>query len=152
MSPASSSGVSTMPSAFWKRVPAAGMRPVESVVLPVGLASRSSTSTSAPPSFAARAAVRPHAPAPMTSTGTEYSNAFCGRKHRHVSLAVDADCRCSDQQADLLLHDQLPRLVQVGGKIRSLGPPAPLALARVPVAEHHHDLVEIADFGAKYRP
>jgi len=39
-------------------------------VEPEGLASRSSTSTSAPASFAASAAVRPQAPAPMTTTGT----------------------------------------------------------------------------------
>ena len=70
MSAAKISGVSSMPSRACSRVPAAGIMPVESEVLPVGFSSRSSTSTSAPPSRAASAAARPQAPAPMTTTGT----------------------------------------------------------------------------------
>ena len=71
MSAVSSAGLSSIPLSRWKRVPAAGMKPEESAVEPRGTRSRSSISTSAPASRAASEAVRPHAPAPITSTGTQ---------------------------------------------------------------------------------
>ena len=61
------SGESSTPAARWKRVAAAGMNPDESAVEPEGEASLSSTSTRA--FFAASAATKPHAPAPITTTG-----------------------------------------------------------------------------------
>ena len=59
---------SSSPAARCSLVPAAGICPLDSEVLPEGFASRSRITTSAPPSFAASAAMVPHAPAPMTST------------------------------------------------------------------------------------
>ncbi len=70
---------SEMPSARWKRVPAAGMRPAESAVEPRGTGSRSTTTTSAPASLAASAAHRPAAPAPtMTTLARSSRNARTG--------------------------------------------------------------------------
>ena len=74
ISAANSSGVSSTPTDFWSFVPAAGICPPDSDVLPAGGSSRSITSTPAPRSFAASAAQQPHAPAPITATGTETSN------------------------------------------------------------------------------
>ena len=59
---------SSSPAARCSLVPAAGICPLESEVLPEGLASRSRITTSAPCSFAASAAIVPQAPAPMTRT------------------------------------------------------------------------------------
>jgi hypothetical protein len=56
------------PAACCSLVPAAGIWPLDSDVLPEGLASRSTMNTSAPFSFAASAAIVPQAPAPMTRT------------------------------------------------------------------------------------
>ena len=59
-----------MPFSRCQRESAAGMNPEESEVDPLGLASRSRINTSAPCSEAARAAVKPQAPAPTISNGT----------------------------------------------------------------------------------
>src|SRR5690606_23443430 len=69
-------GVSSTPRAFCRLVPAAGIMPEDIAVDPLGDGSRSSTSTSAPASCAAKAATRPQAPPPITSTGTERGNSM----------------------------------------------------------------------------
>src|SRR6185503_18289271 len=75
MSLARISGVSSSsPASRCSLVPAAGIWPPESEVLPVGLGSRSRISTSAPCSFAASAAIVPQAPAPTIKTCVRVEN------------------------------------------------------------------------------
>src|SRR6185312_5451508 len=68
MSFSNSAGESLTPRARWYRVPAAGIKPEDNAVEPRGTLSRSNTTTSAPASCAASAAIKPHAPAPITAT------------------------------------------------------------------------------------
>jgi hypothetical protein len=70
MSAAKISALSSMPRSRCKRVPAAGINPVDMAVVPSVDASRSSTSTSAPACWADNAAVSPQPPPPTTSTAT----------------------------------------------------------------------------------
>ena len=65
---------SIRPAARCSLVPAAGICPLDSEVLPEGLASRSRITASAPFSFAASAAMVPQAPAPITSTSVCVGN------------------------------------------------------------------------------
>src|SRR5450759_1965218 len=74
MSAANGCGLSAMPLARWKRVPAAGMSPADSAVDPAGTASRSISTASTPASLAASAAHSPAAPAPTISSGVSPVN------------------------------------------------------------------------------
>ena len=69
MSLVNNSMLSSIPAAFWSLVLAPGINPVDIAVVPNGVESLSSTITSVPISFTARAAQRPQAPAPITTTG-----------------------------------------------------------------------------------
>ena len=77
MSAAKSSTLSATPAARCTRVPAAGMKPDDSAVDPAGTASRSITTHSTPDRASRMAAVRPQAPPPMMSTGSDSSGAGC---------------------------------------------------------------------------
>ena len=70
MSPAKRSTVSLLPMTDCQRVLQAGMNPDDRAVEPLGQLSHSKTITSAPVSFAARAAINPAAPAPTIATAT----------------------------------------------------------------------------------
>src|SRR5450631_1422222 len=68
--------LSETPASRWNRVSAAGISPADNAVEPRGIASRSTTSTSAPACLARSAAINPAAPPPATSTSHEMPNAM----------------------------------------------------------------------------
>src|SRR5688572_26980004 len=70
MSAANCAGLSAAPEARCTAVPAPGMKPDDSAVLPRGVASRSSSTQSMPRPRRNSAAVSPQAPAPTMATGT----------------------------------------------------------------------------------